>query len=72
MEFLSQQNNRIAGKEIDSKAAINAKNQNVIVIGGGDTGSDCVGTANRQGANSRPVCLQFLHNLNLYHHLQLQ
>ena len=52
MEFLSQQNNRIAGKEIDSKAEINAKNQNVIVIGGGDTGSDCVGTANRQGAKS--------------------
>ena len=52
MEFLSQQNNRIAGKEIDSKAVINAKNQNVIVIGGGDTGSDCVGTANRQGAKS--------------------
>ncbi len=52
MEFLSQQNDRISGKVIDSQIEINAKNKNVIVIGGGDTGSDCVGTSNRQGAKS--------------------
>ena len=52
MEFLSQQNDRIAGKKIDSDLEINAKGKNVLVIGGGDTGSDCVGTSNRQGAKS--------------------
>ena len=52
MEFLTQQNDRIAGKKINSEIEINAKNKNVIVIGGGDTGSDCVGTSNRQGAKS--------------------
>ena len=52
MDFLTQQNDRIAGKEIKSEIEINAKNKNVIVIGGGDTGSDCVGTSNRQGAKS--------------------
>jgi glutamate synthase (NADPH/NADH) small chain len=52
MEFLSQQNDRIAGNKIDSDLEINAKGKNVLVIGGGDTGSDCVGTSNRQGAKS--------------------
>ena len=52
MEFLSQQNDRVSGKSINSKIEITAKGKNVLVIGGGDTGSDCVGTSNRQGAKS--------------------
>lgn len=61
MEFLKQQNKRIAGKDplvngiIESnifKDDILAGNKNVVVIGGGDTGSDCVGTSNRQQAKS--------------------
>lgn len=51
MEFLTQQNKRVAGDRIFS-GDILAKEKNVIVIGGGDTGSDCVGTSNRQGARS--------------------
>ena len=52
MEFLSQQNDRVAGKIIKQSEEILAKGKNVLVIGGGDTGSDCVGTSNRQGAKS--------------------
>ena len=52
MEFLSQQNAKIAGEIIDPDLEINANGKNVLVIGGGDTGSDCVGTSNRQGAKS--------------------
>ena len=52
MEFLSQQNDRVSGKTINSEIEISAKGKNVLVIGGGDTGSDCVGTSNRQGAKS--------------------
>ena len=52
MEFLSQQNDRIAGKKIDPNIEITATGKDVLVIGGGDTGSDCVGTSNRQGAKS--------------------
>ena len=52
MEFLSQQNDKIAGEIIDPDLEINANGKNVLVIGGGDTGSDCVGTSNRQGAKS--------------------
>lgn len=61
MDFLKQQNKRNAGKnplehhEIESnvyKENISVQNKNVVVIGGGDTGSDCVGTSNRQGAKS--------------------
>jgi len=51
MEFLPQQNKRVAGDRIFS-GDILAGNKNVLVIGGGDTGSDCVGTSNRQGAKS--------------------
>lgn len=51
MEFLPQQNKRVAGDRIFS-GDILATNKNVLVIGGGDTGSDCVGTSNRQGAKS--------------------
>jgi glutamate synthase (NADPH) small chain len=51
MDFLAQQNKRVAGDRIFS-GEILATNKNVLVIGGGDTGSDCVGTSNRQGAKS--------------------
>ncbi|MFZ6012417.1 MAG: glutamate synthase subunit beta [Bacteroidota bacterium] len=51
MEFLPQQNKRVAGDRIFS-GDILAHGKNVLVIGGGDTGSDCVGTSNRQGAKS--------------------
>jgi glutamate synthase (NADPH/NADH) small chain len=49
MEYLAQSNRKVAGI-LGSEKQISAKNKNVLVIGGGDTGSDCVGTANRQGA----------------------
>ncbi|MCD6597680.1 MAG: glutamate synthase subunit beta [Bacteroidales bacterium] len=52
MDFLTQQNRIIAGKNFSGKKKISAKNKHVIVIGGGDTGSDCVGTSIRQGAKS--------------------
>ncbi len=55
MEFLTQQNKRVAGDD-EAKAAPNgtlsAKGKHVVVIGGGDTGSDCIGTSNRHGALS--------------------
>ena len=55
MDFLVQQNKRVAG-DYEARAApkgtLTAKDKHVIVIGGGDTGSDCVGTSNRQGAAS--------------------
>jgi len=47
LEFLIPQNREVAG---DNKNPINVKGKHVLVIGGGDTGSDCVGTSNRQGA----------------------
>ena len=50
MDFLTQQTKVLFDKEV--KNQIKATNKNVIVIGGGDTGSDCIGTSNRQGANS--------------------
>ena len=52
MEYLSQQNRVNRGEKVDERRRISAKDKNVIVLGGGDTGSDCVGTANRQGAKS--------------------
>ncbi|MCH9673389.1 MAG: glutamate synthase subunit beta [Gammaproteobacteria bacterium] len=51
MEFLPQQNRRVGGEEV-SAPAICAKDKDVIVIGGGDTGSDCIGTSIRQGCRS--------------------
>jgi glutamate synthase (NADPH/NADH) small chain len=55
MDFLTQQNKRVAGDD-EARAAprgtISAKGKHVIVIGGGDTGSDCIGTSIRQGAAS--------------------
>ena len=50
MEFLAQQNQLIMGEPVSDEKLINAKNKHVLVIGGGDTGSDCVGTSVRQGA----------------------
>lgn len=50
MDFLVGQNKKVAGRQ--AGAGISARDKNVLVIGGGDTGSDCVGTANRQGAKS--------------------
>jgi glutamate synthase (NADPH/NADH) small chain len=52
MDFLTQQNKRVAGDKFMRKDEIFATDKNVIVIGGGDTGSDCVGTSNRHGAKS--------------------
>jgi len=51
MDFLKNQN-KIIGESSQIKSNLSAKNKNVIVIGGGDTGSDCIGTSNRQGAKS--------------------
>jgi glutamate synthase (NADPH/NADH) small chain len=52
MQFLTQQNRRIGREPIGDQPEILAEGKHVIVIGGGDTGSDCVGTSNRQGAAS--------------------
>ncbi len=52
MDFLRQQNKRNAGDTIADDVAISAKGKRVVVIGGGDTGSDCIGTSIRQGAIS--------------------
>jgi glutamate synthase (NADPH/NADH) small chain len=52
MTFLPQQNRRNAGDDIDPEVSLSAKDKHVIVIGGGDTGSDCIGTSFRQGALS--------------------
>ncbi|GHT32956.1 dihydropyrimidine dehydrogenase subunit A [Bacteroidia bacterium] len=52
LQFLQQQNHLIKGDKIAEKDIISAKGKNVLVIGGGDTGSDCVGTSIRQGAKS--------------------
>lgn len=50
MDFLPQQNKRNEGDIISQQLSITAKNKNVLIIGGGDTGSDCLGTSLRQGA----------------------
>lgn len=52
MDFLTQQNRIVSGKPVDEATRILAKGKNVLVIGGGDTGSDCVGTSIRQKAKS--------------------
>ncbi len=52
MDFLTLQNKMCEGDLISDEKQISAKNKDVVVIGGGDTGSDCIGTSNRQGAKS--------------------
>jgi glutamate synthase (NADPH/NADH) small chain len=52
LELLSQQNRVLAGMEFTKDERITAKGMDVLVIGGGDTGSDCIGTAHRQGCKS--------------------
>lgn len=50
MEYLTQQNKVIAGEKIDSAERILAEGKRVVILGGGDTGADCLGTAHRHGA----------------------
>jgi len=52
LELLSQQNRVLAGMEFDKDERVTAKGKDVLVIGGGDTGSDCIGTSHRQGCKS--------------------
>ncbi len=52
LEMLSQQNRVLAGMEFGADERVTAKDKDVLVIGGGDTGSDCIGTAHRQGCKS--------------------
>src|SRR3989338_7085269 len=51
MDYLIQSNRGVAGEKVHFSKTIDAKNKRVVVIGGGDTGADCVGTAHRQGAS---------------------
>ncbi len=50
MDYLTQSNKRVAGSKFSREELMDAKDKSVLVIGGGDTGADCVGTAHRQGA----------------------
>jgi len=50
MEYLTQQNRRIAGHNVSPADAITAEGKRVVILGGGDTGADCLGTAHRQGS----------------------
>ena len=52
MDFLVQQNKKVSGDTLEADQLISAKDKHVVVIGGGDTGSDCIGTSHRQGAKS--------------------
>jgi glutamate synthase (NADPH/NADH) small chain len=52
MEFLTQSNRRCEGDEIPESQTISAKDKHVVILGGGDTGADCIGTSHRQGAKS--------------------
>ncbi|MDH3514948.1 MAG: glutamate synthase subunit beta [Gammaproteobacteria bacterium] len=52
MEYLMQQNRRCEGDNVPAKQEITARGKHVVIIGGGDTGADCLGTAHRQGAAS--------------------
>lgn len=52
LDLLAQQNRVLAGTEISKAERVTAKGKKVLVIGGGDTGSDCIGTSHRQGATS--------------------
>ena len=50
MEYLTQQNSILAGEKVHSRKRISAEGKRVVILGGGDTGADCLGTAHRQGA----------------------
>ena len=52
MEYLTQSNRRCEGDRVPAEQEISARGKQVVIIGGGDTGADCLGTANRQGAKS--------------------
>ena len=52
MEYLTQQNRQCEGDDVSSERVITARDKHVIIIGGGDTGADCLGTAHRQGARA--------------------
>lgn len=52
LDMLAQQNRILAGTEFKKDELVNARGKDVLVIGGGDTGSDCIGTAHRQGCRS--------------------
>ena len=52
LDMLAQQNRALAGMEFNKDQAVSARGKDVLVIGGGDTGSDCIGTAHRQGCRS--------------------
>ncbi|WP_435021198.1 glutamate synthase subunit beta [Tundrisphaera sp. TA3] len=52
MDFLTPQNRRVAGLPVEERPALTAEGKNVIIIGGGDTGADCLGTVHRQGAKA--------------------
>jgi len=52
MDFLPQQNRRVGGRPVDPKFDLTAEGKHVIIIGGGDTGADCLGTSRRHGAKS--------------------
>ncbi len=52
LEMLAQQNRVLAGQTFTKEERISARNRHVLIIGGGDTGSDCIGTSNRHGAAS--------------------
>ena len=52
MDYLTQQNRRVSGENITKSYSITAKDKKVIILGGGDTGADCLGTAHRQGADA--------------------
>ena len=52
LDLLTQQNRRLAGEQFSKEETVSAKGRKVLVIGGGDTGSDCIGTCHRQGCKS--------------------
>src|SRR5258706_11631766 len=52
MEFLPQQNRICEGDQVPADKRIDAKGKHVVILGGGDTGADCLGTVNRQGATT--------------------
>jgi glutamate synthase (NADPH/NADH) small chain len=52
MEYLTQQNRRCEGENVPAEMEITAKGRHIVIIGGGDTGADCLGTVHRQGAAS--------------------